>query len=235
MIVQFPSLKKVLVIFLFVIGRGSPPVTGAITADVTDGRSLAGKVLDDFVEYDYRVHAVIQVENWTRYPMINPVVRLGGGVITSLPYNILPGKREAFAARKSHFTPTGSYGIVAWELAGTDRLFVLMWCEPYAFNLYSNWMGLGMTKKGHMEIPPEARWFDQMYYGKSDTNFTFSRRKFTDDSMDPVAFRDDKEFQIMGVMSPNHHAQIKVTFLPVKSNYDNLAPQLRDLLKEGSK
>nr|AXS67892.1 coluporin-20 [Colubraria reticulata] len=222
---SFPRLKTVLVIFLFVIGHGPPPVKGSETDVITDGRSLAGKSLDDFVEKDYRVHAVIQVENWTRYALLNPIVRLGGGVITSLPYNVLPGEREAFAARKSDFGPTGSYGIVIWEVAGTDRLFVLMWSEPYDFTFHNNYLGLGMTKKGHMEIPPQITWYERMYYDTGNSNFTFDRKKFNDDSLEPLHFSNDTEFEITGEMSPSHHAKIKVTFKPVESNFDNLASE----------
>nr|AXS67881.1 coluporin-9 [Colubraria reticulata] len=230
----FPSLKTVLVVFLFVIGHGPRPVRGTETGDVIDGRSLAGKKLSGFWEEYYRVNTVIQVENWSRYALLNPVVRLGDGVITSLPYNILPGQREAFVTRDSYYVATGSYGTVSWEVAGADRMFVLMWCEPYDINLYSNWMGLGLTTKGQMEIPLGFGWFRKMYYGFSDSNITFYRGKFEAGHLDPVAFRDDKEFQIMGVMSPDNRALIKVTFLPAKGDYENLTPELKDLIFEAS-
>nr|AXS67900.1 coluporin-28 [Colubraria reticulata] len=241
MILLFPSLKAVLVIALFVIGHEPPSVTGqtddadliiAAEEAVTDGESLAGKktVLTKW-EADFGVSAVIEVENWTRYALIEPKVQLSGGVMTkSTPTAISPAKREAFAVRKIMDAATGTYGTVCWKVKGEERLFVIMWSNPYDFNIHSNWLGVGLTKKGHTTVPPGEQWFDQMFKGSNDTNFTFFRREF-DKTTDPVVFGNDKEFRISGVMTTNHKVRIRVTFLPNKDNYSHLAPAVSKILK----
>nr|AXS67899.1 coluporin-27 [Colubraria reticulata] len=237
MTLQFPRLKAVLVIVLFVIGREPITVRGqtddamlAIAADeaVTDGKSLAGnKAMLTELELQFAVSVVIEVENWTDYPLLYPQIRVVGGFKTeNHPTAIQPAKREAFALHKEMDDATGVYGIVSWSVQGENRIFVIMWSAPFNFNFHSNWLGVGLTKKGHTTRPPRDQWFRQMYDGFSDSNFTFFRREF-DMATDPVVYGNGKEFRITGVMTTNHKVQIRVTFLPIKDNYHHLAPAIR--------
>nr|AXS67902.1 coluporin-30 [Colubraria reticulata] len=213
MVLQFPRLKTVLMICVFVIVTSRKDVVAKKTPyckRVTDGSSLKENTLKDLKDLGYWVGVVIQVENWTRYPLLYPTVRLSGGTMATVPTTLLPCKREAFMVRKASFAGKGSYGTVSWEVYGANRLFVIMWSAPYNFDFYSNWLGLGMTKKGHTTVASGETWFDQMYDGNSDSNFEFHRKEY-DDTEDPLTWW-DSEFHIRSVMTTEHNAQVNVTF-----------------------
>ncbi|KAK3610789.1 hypothetical protein CHS0354_014047 [Potamilus streckersoni] len=91
---------------------------------------------------NYKINCGFQVENWTRFPLTNPVVKIFAGALSTPPGDILPSKREAMVARKTSDTATGTFGTVSWLVEGTDRRIVLMWAAPYDFNFNSNWLGV---------------------------------------------------------------------------------------------
>nr|UMA83632.1 venom-related protein conoporin [Conus judaeus] len=234
--VPFPALKTMVTVFLLLMGNVSPvhPATGAIAATVasiassviTAGTSLAGTTLQGLADPNFSVTCTIQVENWTRYPLIAPRLRIANdGAATTSPVAILPGKREAFAVRKASNVRKGVYGTVSWELLGARRRFVIMWSAPYSFNKYSNWMGLGMTREGLMDVAPDNTWFNQMYYGSSSGNLNFKRKEFYYNT-DPFIYSNEK-FEAEGDMTNGHHAQVRVIIRPTRNNWEDLADEIR--------
>nr|ATF27386.1 conotoxin [Conus andremenezi] len=245
--VPFPALKTMVTVFLLLMGNTSPvhPVvlSSAISLStvatiasgvISAGTSLAGVTLQGLAASGYRVTCTIQVENWTRYPLLYPSVRIANsGVLTTAPTAILPGKKEAFATRMPAHRAEGVYGTVSWEMHGTDRRFVLMWSAPFNFHFYSNWLGLGMTKEGVAGLARGNTWFDQMYYGGNSHDLTFEREEFKKRT-DPVIYRNDK-FEVVGIMTNIHRAQIKVIVRPTRNNWKDLADPIRLSLEQQQK
>nr|P0DN66.1 RecName: Full=Tereporin-Ca1; AltName: Full=Actinoporin-like protein [Terebra anilis] len=190
---------------------------------ITAGSSLAGTTLSGLAASGYRVTCAIQVENWTRYPLLYPTVRVNyNGAVTVNPSPILPGKKEGFSVRKPSGTATGVSGTVSWELSGAHRRFVLMWSAPFNFDHYSNWMGVGLTQPGVTRVPPGKAWFDLMYYGPTDCKgeLRYERGEFYY-TIDPVIYRDEN-FEIVGTMTNVHNALIKVVIRPTRKNWKDL-------------
>nr|AXS67888.1 coluporin-16 [Colubraria reticulata] len=246
MALPFPRLKTILVIFLFVIGHGPSqvwmmdPLTIASVATaagsaVSAGSAVATATMKGLVDAGYRVTCAIHIENWTRYPLLYPTVRLKDGALNGAPTEVLPGKREDFAVlmRKRAHAAAGVYGTVSWEVSGVKRRFVIMLSAPYNFDFHSNWLALGMTRPGLTEVANGNKWFDHMYYGPvpkttDKVDLKFQRKRFYY-LTDPVIYR-DSEFEVVGVMTNVHKAEIKIVFRPVEGNYANLAPQIRKVL-----
>nr|AXS67898.1 coluporin-26 [Colubraria reticulata] len=245
MALRFPRLKILLMIFLFVIGHGPPQVrmmdplsiasvATAAGSVISAGSSVSMATMKGLADAGYRVTCAIHIENWTRYPLLYPTVRLKGGALTGAPTAVLPGKSEKAAVlmRKAAHAAAGVYGTVSWEVSGTNRRFVIMLSAPYNFDFYSNWLGLGMTRPGLTEVANGHAWFDHMYYGPVTTSdnvdLKFQRKRFYH-LTDPIIYRDN-EFEIVGVMTNVHKAEIKIVFRPAEMNYKNLAPQIRKVL-----
>nr|DAZ86985.1 TPA_inf: venom-related protein Conoporin [Conus judaeus] len=234
--VPFPALKTMVTVFLLLMGNMSPVVPRSSTPlhkvkvlaykVVTPGNSLNGVTLQDLAATNYKVTCVIQVENWTRYALMYPtVLTLGSPAVSSAPTAILPTKKEAFATHKPRSTATGVSGTVSWELQGAERRFVLMWAAPYNFNHYSNWMGVGMTREGLVDVAPGNTWFNQMYYGSSSGNLNFKRKEFYYNT-DPFIYSNEK-FEAEGDMTNGHHAQVRVIIRPTRNNWEDLADEIR--------
>nr|UMA82392.1 venom-related protein conoporin [Conus ebraeus] len=239
--VPFPALKTMVTVFLLLMGNASPvhPAKGAIAARVASiassvvkaGTSLAGTTLQSLADPGFSVTCTIQVENWTRYALMYPtVLTWGNPAVTSAPTAILPTKIEAFSTRKPRSTATGVSGTVSWELQGAHRRFVLMWSAPFNFNHHSNWMGVGMTRLGLVDVAPGNTWFNQMYYRGNNEDLTFNRREFYN-NLRPVIYRNDK-FEIVGFMTNIHRAQIRVVIRPTINNWRDMALPIQALLVE---
>nr|P0DN67.1 RecName: Full=Tereporin-Ts1; AltName: Full=Actinoporin-like protein; Flags: Precursor [Terebra subulata] len=207
------------VIFALVLGNASPVQSVAITATavataigaasqiISAGTSLASTILSGLAASGYRVTCAIQVENWTRYPLIYATVQINrNAAVTVSPSSILPGKREGFSVRMPNGLAEGVYGTVSWELLGIKRRFVLMWSAPFNFNHFSNWMGVGLTRPGITKVPSGMTWFNKMYYDKTGRvgNLHFERGEFYYET-NPVIYRDSK-FEIEGTMTNIHNA-----------------------------
>nr|AXS67896.1 coluporin-24 [Colubraria reticulata] len=235
MVLQFPRLKTLLVIFLFVIGHGPPPVrmidpeeikAAALTA-VTRGDSPTVDQMKKRILSDWSwVKVIVLVENWTRFPLLDNTLIYTTGSSLYEPSDIQPGTKEVFAARKRHETLTGIYGTVSWLVEGANRRFVLMWGLPYNFDLYSNWMGVGMTREGLTTTAEQYYYFKQMYYYYNTHDLKFVRKAFYYDE-NPQTYR-DTDFEIEGWMTKIHNSTATVIFKPV--NDTDLAPSVRKKL-----
>nr|AXL95382.1 conoporin [Conus ermineus] len=237
--VPFPALKTMVTVFLLLMGNMSPVVLQSSTPlsmvkafayeVVTPGSSLACNTVQDLVDTHHKVTVVIQVENWTRYRMMVPRLRIAndGASITN-PVAILPGKREAFAVRMPSSGRKGVYGTVSWELIKANRRFVLMWSAPYDFNHHSNWLGLGMTGEGLVDVAAGNTWFDQMYYNSSNASLKFVRKKFYY-NVDPFIYSNEK-FEAEGEMTNGHKVWVRVIVRPSSNNWEDLAYVIRQKL-----
>ncbi|KAK7104339.1 hypothetical protein V1264_019077 [Littorina saxatilis] len=166
-----------------------PDLAQAALAGVLDGPFLSGTTLEALTFGDgYRVTCALQVENWTRYNLSNPVIHMNHGQISKAPpATIDSGYREVTVTRKTSGTATGTSGTVSWEVEGLDRRVYLMWSAPFNFDFYSNWLGVGVSAPGYTGHPGGDDLFEQMYnHGDSDT-IKFERKKFNGD-MTPVKF-----------------------------------------------
>uniref|UniRef100_W4VS64 Conoporin 8 n=1 Tax=Conus geographus TaxID=6491 RepID=W4VS64_CONGE len=235
--VPFPALKTMVTVYLLLMGNMSPVVTSSTRLSrvkaiasrvVTPGSSLHGVSLKDLAETKYGVTCAIQVENWTKFSLKDPKIQNNGGVTTTTAIGIEPGKREAFAVRKTADSATGVSGIVSWELDGARRRFVIMWSVPYDFNLHSSWMAMGMTRDGL--VAPNKNWYDQMYNRGNDGDLTFARKKVYHDT-NSFIYSNDK-FEAEGDMTNTFHAQVKVVIRPSSNKFKNLAPEILQELKE---
>nr|AXS67879.1 coluporin-7 [Colubraria reticulata] len=232
MVLQFPRLKTLLVIFLFVVGHGPAPVRmidtetlkAAASANITPGSTITGDVQQELIKSGYRMTAAIFVENWTRFPLVSPSVyhRYGVSFTGNAPADIQPGMKEVFTTRKKSLATSGTTGVASWLVQKARRRFVLMWSAPYDFNFYSNWMALGLTPKHITEVSYGPLWYDRMYYKSSYGHLEFTRHKTS------ITHSDD-QFEIEGTMTQSHHVVMNVVFKPVKDK--DLAPKLLEALR----
>ncbi|KAL3870255.1 hypothetical protein ACJMK2_038332 [Sinanodonta woodiana] len=203
-------------------------IVSAAAGAVSAGSSLTGTTLSNLMNTNYRINCGIEVENWTKFPLTDPVVKIYAGALSTPPGDILPSKKEAMVARKSSDTATGTFGTVSWLVEGKARRIVLMWAAPYDFNFHSNWLGVGITTPGITFHAQRNDWFNQMYYGTSSDFIGFSRSLYYWES-NPVVYKDDL-IQISGTMSTGHQAQVKITVRPL--NVSDLATPIKVLLEK---
>nr|AXS67885.1 coluporin-13 [Colubraria reticulata] len=239
MVLQFPSLKTAVLIFYFVIGHGPPPVVTDnnktdetnvyIAADQAVKNKWSAVTIPRLEKWnrDWWVYVAIQVENWTRHPLTYPRMTFQYGWPVWDADTIQPGERATFLARKAKNAGTGTSGTLSWMVGSTNRLFELMWSNPFSSTLSSNWLGLGMTKTGTVDRVDR---FTQMYSGDSDDKLAFVRNEFYTNIV-PIHYRDD-QFQILGWMTKSTWAYVEVYFYPAEGNYDDLAESIVKNLKD---
>nr|AXS67889.1 coluporin-17 [Colubraria reticulata] len=232
---QFSRLKTLLMIILFVIGHGPPPVWMLDfqwvkthgSKSLTTGSSAARNIHSKLKAQGYLVTLAVLVENWTRYSLISPAVYAEHGVTYSAPTAIQPGTMEEFAMHKTAHAPYGTSGTASWEVPSLKQRFVVMWSVPYDHLIYSNWLALGMSKKGQSTEQKNKVWYRDMYESTSSMSLYFKRKKFRHDQ-NPITFRDD-DVKIYAVMTNGRKCYVRISFLPV--NDADLAPNVRQALK----
>uniref|UniRef100_W4VS67 Conoporin 3 n=1 Tax=Conus geographus TaxID=6491 RepID=W4VS67_CONGE len=238
--VPFPALKTMVTVYLLLMGNTSPVVLGSSTTlsavraiaatVVTSGSSLKGGLLKDLADNSYWITCAIEVENWTNFTLEVPKLMLRRGAHTTNPVDIEPGKREAFAVRKTAHTATGVFGTVSWEVNGNSRRFVIMWSTPFDFNIYTNWMGMGMTREGL--VAPNYLWFKQMYNLGNNDDLTFERKQFYK-NLDTFVYSNEK-FEAEGYMTNSRHALVRVIFRPANNKWEDLANEIQEELNKSS-
>nr|AXS67897.1 coluporin-25 [Colubraria reticulata] len=238
MVLQFPSLKTLLMTFLFVIGHGPPPVRtasfeavqAAARTAVIAGPSIEALRRKDIEELGYWVNVIMTIENWSRFPLNSRNNRVHSGSFFYGTGEINPGKREVLAFLNGDLV--GSYGTVSFLVSGANRRFVIMWSAPYliANGGYRNWMALGMTSVGRTSTDDEYGYFDEMYENWGTWYLKFDRKEFYWKE-DPVNFSND-QFVLWGKMAPTRKAHITIVFRPLSN--DDLAPQIKEELQKAS-
>ncbi|KAL3870183.1 hypothetical protein ACJMK2_038334 [Sinanodonta woodiana] len=200
----------------------------AAAGAVSAGSSLTGTTLSNLMNINYRVTCGIEIENWTKFILTDPVVKIFAGALSTPPGDILPSKREAMVVRKASDAAAGTFGTVSWLVEGKARRIVVMWAAPYDFVLHSNWLGLGITTPGIIFHFPNDYWFLQMYYGTSSSLLGFSTSEYYRES-NRLIYTDDL-IQISGTMGTGHQAQVKITVRPL--NVSDLATPIKVLLEK---
>uniref|UniRef100_W4VSD3 Conoporin 2 n=1 Tax=Conus geographus TaxID=6491 RepID=W4VSD3_CONGE len=239
--VPFPALKTMVSVYLLLMGNTSPVVMSSTTLNmvreiaskvVTSGSSLHGDPLKDLADNTYWVTCAIQVENWTKFTLKTPGLMLRSGAHTTTPVVIEPGKREAFAVRKTAYTATGVSGTVSWEVNGNQQRFVIMWSAPFNFDFYVNRLGLGMTRVGLVDVAPIHLWFYQMLDKDNNDDLTFERKMFYY-NLDPLIYSNEK-FEAEGHMTNTHNALVRVIFRPANNKWEDLADKIQEELNKSS-
>ena len=103
------------------------------TSKVHAGESVKeaeAKVARDLVSL---VLVKMEIINATKWPLINPVALVHGGVVEVQPVSVPPGTKEVMVMRKHFGTPTGSYGTISWDV--NDEQVIVMWSVPFPFSL----------------------------------------------------------------------------------------------------
>nr|AXS67877.1 coluporin-5 [Colubraria reticulata] len=230
MVLQFTALMTQLMIIPFAIEgywRITPPPVKPLTPEALKlvydtlhkGYSLKGTHAQGLETKGHRVTVAITVENLSYYTVRHPLVREEDGEVKDFEPStaIYPGRNFTFAMwNKGGIHTTGTYGSMSLEVYEAERRVVLMWSAPYNFNMFRNWMGVGLTKKQNTGLENATAWFDQMYYHGNDTNLKFNRKEFKTDE-NPVTIS-DTEFLVLGVMGTSHTCRIKVIVVPLDMN-----------------
>ncbi|VDI32722.1 Hypothetical predicted protein [Mytilus galloprovincialis] len=91
------KLSERLIMSLFAIVTGvidwEQAIYGSASSAVISGRSILAYLEGASC---YSVNCMIEVENWTKYPLITPESCINGGIIKSSLVVVLPGQREQF-------------------------------------------------------------------------------------------------------------------------------------------
>ncbi|XP_069135561.1 tereporin-Ca1-like isoform X2 [Argopecten irradians] len=167
-------------------------------AAVSAGSSLAGTTISALTaNVDVNVACGFEISNWTKYVMEKPMAYPKGGRIKIPPVEIFPGVKEAMVTHKTPLSVMGSYGTASWLIQ--DRRVVVMWDAPFNFDFNSNWLGVGITKKG--KTSHIGDFYDIMYTGKQinymhpNADFRFNRKIFRDD-VNSVSLEDDDALDV---------------------------------------
>ncbi|KAL3870169.1 hypothetical protein ACJMK2_038250, partial [Sinanodonta woodiana] len=74
---------------------GITAIVSAAAGAVSAGSSLTGTTLSNLMNPNFKISCGIEVENWSKFPLIQPAVRIFAGALSTPPGNILPSKKEA--------------------------------------------------------------------------------------------------------------------------------------------
>ncbi|XP_071121749.1 tereporin-Ca1-like [Mytilus edulis] len=177
-------------------------------------------------EANYRVVCTIEVENWTKYNLVNPHATIKKGELQSSPVFIRPTLREKFTAHKSYWGFSGTYGVASWRIDdGEGRRAVVMWSCPYNFWWHSNYLGVGLAEPA---TERHRDWFHQMYNEGNGNGLRFVRSRY--DKHTPTIRTNDGKFEITGIMGTAHRTKARVIVRPVFE--DDLAPNISDALRK---
>ncbi|XP_052081120.1 tereporin-Ca1-like, partial [Mytilus californianus] len=190
---------------------------GSAASAVTSGASVLNGLLGGS---GYSVACTVEVENWTKYPLIYPESYINGGIIQAPPVVVRPGQREQFVAHKTGNTATGTYGTASWLISSTSKRAVVMWSCPYSFDLHINELGVGLTDKG---VTQHKDWFQQMESGTSGSGLNFRRGEYYLHTK-TISIK-DSQFEVTGIMGTSHKAKARIIVRPFELN--DLADSLK--------
>uniref|UniRef100_A0A8C6SQZ1 Actinoporin n=1 Tax=Neogobius melanostomus TaxID=47308 RepID=A0A8C6SQZ1_9GOBI len=122
-----------------------------------------------------RRNVTIEISNLTSsYCLINPKVYLenGGTHIPPQP-SVRPLKTELCNFTKDGGKSSGAVGVLTYDLferGHNDYIetVALMFSVPYDYNLYQNWVGVGIYPK---DKACDEALYKEMYYSKEQTSF----------------------------------------------------------------
>ncbi|KAH3777407.1 tereporin-Ca1-like [Dreissena polymorpha] len=175
---------------------------------VSAGASLATMTIKALTLLPYKVTMGMEVDNWTRFNMVNPEVTVKSGVIATSPVPVLSGQKEAMVARKTAYSATGTFGVVSWEIEGKSRRVVVMWSVPYHYYGYRNTLAVGITKQNANH---DGGWADQMYNYGSNAWIGFERKEYYDNVKTVAWEAPDLGLIVFATMGTVQHAVVQVT------------------------
>ncbi|KAM9837643.1 DELTA-stichotoxin-Hcr4a-like [Aulostomus maculatus] len=155
-----------------------------------------------------RRNVTIEISNVTSsYCLLDPKVFLDSGNCHSPPQpTVRPMKTEVCNFTKSSGKTSGAVGVLSYDLferhsnSAREKL-VLMFSVPYDYNMYENWMALGIYGQ---DRETDSSLYKEMYYNKDQEGFI--RAKSTGNCL---TF-EGKNLDIKATMSPMGRAMMKV-------------------------
>ncbi|XP_023336358.1 tereporin-Ts1 isoform X2 [Eurytemora carolleeae] len=133
---------------------------------VSDGLSLNGTSLHKlrYGKSIHKVRTILNVENWSRYPLLDAQTDTHCGEITPIypAPNVYPGYREVMVAASSRVF-SGTCGTISWQVIGLSVRLVVMWSVPYNLNLHDTYIGIAMVYNSGV-FKTSKFWFNKMYY-----------------------------------------------------------------------
>ncbi|XP_038130162.1 DELTA-stichotoxin-Hcr4a-like [Cyprinodon tularosa] len=122
-----------------------------------------------------RRNVTIEITNLTNsHCLINPKVFLDSGNVHSPPQpTVRPLKTEVCNFSKDSGKSTGAVGVLTYELFerhsnSTKEMIAIMFSVPYDYNLYKNWIAIGIYDKSK---ECNESLYKEMYYNKEQNGF----------------------------------------------------------------
>ncbi|XP_068161544.1 conoporin-Cn1-like [Antennarius striatus] len=154
-----------------------------------------------------RRNVTIEITNYARdFCLIDPKVYLESGNCHSPPQpTVRPLKTEVCNFSKGSGKSSGSVGVLTYDLFERGRhkafeRFVIMFSVPYDYNLYENWVAIGIFDVGK-EV--DKNLYEYMYYKK---DACFKREKANGCGL----IYQGNKVDIMCTMSPMGRAIMKL-------------------------
>ncbi len=114
-----------------------------------EGPSLIGTEAAELTAAEnYSVVCTLEIQNYTKWPMVDPIVYNHQGWLKTLPVDVLPGHREALVSHKNGWTATGIFGTVSWQMQNPDTVerVLVMWCCPYNYQIWANELAVSIIE-----------------------------------------------------------------------------------------
>lgn len=158
--------------------------------------ALAEKLLREALSKGFNRIGVIEIENNTKYNLVEPKHHIETGNIKGVPNKIPSQNLGAFTATNRQFIVAthGTSGTVSYRLEGTNSRIAITWFVPVSYISYDNGFNLG---KFDNNKPTNKRLYNSYY----------SRRKHAKNGSLTKSFRDVK---LSGTMDDERHAVLRV-------------------------
>ena len=133
---------------------------GNVIAGVSFGGQSATAIASSLDAAGYTVATVIQVENHTKWKLVNGQSWTKWGHIIGAPHSIRPGYKEVLKTHKTKGTVVGSAGVLYYKFEGLNEYLAVVWHAPYNFNHLSNYLAIGLYNQNDFD---EFRSYRQGY------------------------------------------------------------------------
>ncbi len=109
------------------------------------------------------VKIAMAVNNFTGYDLVSPKYALYSGSVVDTALYIPKGKAGFFTAQKNWGT-YGTFGVLTYDLQGTDRRLAIMWSIPHSMNVASqNYFKLSVISN---KTPANPALYDDMLWNQ---------------------------------------------------------------------
>ena len=152
----------------------------------------------------------IEIENYTKWPLTDPMISMRCGDIKKPLVQVMSGKKE-FLLFRSTGPSAGISGTASWQIDDHARLVIEYSC-PYNLD-FPNSLTFGVENDHFDDGTPKCTKFLEYY--KCDHNWN------------PVTYF-GKTFTVIGTFEASHKPEGKISVFP--NSYDHLAPNMRRLI-----